>query len=303
MSKQFLGNIKGKSLEFNWKKTELGIRKEGDTSYEYTDLKGPRGEVGPAGQRGKNGVGVVDITQRQEEDTVTLRFEMSDNSNKEIQFIATNGGSSPLQVKFEEIFNGNSKDLVFTKPLGNYQLLQIQDSRQTVTVPAKVGVEFRFWYSSGEIQQDKVVMSSSGSFKIYGIKLRGQVSASAIETNLEDYLKNNESGTLNGNLEVTGDIDCKGTVYGLSDKRLKKNIKTIENSLDKISKIHGVTFNWCENDKKSAGLIAQEVESVLPEAVKTHGYKVLNYNAVIGLCIEAIKQLQRELEVLKNATK
>ena len=85
-----------------------------------------------------------------------------------------------------------------------------------------------------------------------------------------------------------------------SDINLKENIKTIENSLNTIEQLRGVTFNWKENQKPSLGVIAQEVQEILPELVNNGTIKSVNYNGIIGVLIEAVKELKKEVEELKN---
>ena len=92
-----------------------------------------------------------------------------------------------------------------------------------------------------------------------------------------------------------------------SDIRLKINIKNIIDPLGKISKINGVTFDWknkkSRGSRKQIGLIAQEVLEIVPEAVNldeaTGSYSV-NYSRMIALSIEAIKELKKEIDLLKN---
>ena len=78
-----------------------------------------------------------------------------------------------------------------------------------------------------------------------------------------------------------------------SDERLKKNIKPIEGALDKVTKLVGVEFDWINSDKKSIGVIAQQVEEVVPELVHTNskGFKSVSYGNLVALLIEAIKEL------------
>jgi hypothetical protein len=86
-----------------------------------------------------------------------------------------------------------------------------------------------------------------------------------------------------------------------SDIRLKENINTYENALETIDKIRGVKFTWKENQKNSIGVIAQEIEEVIPELV-INGceVKTVNYNGIIGVLIEAIKELKNENKVLSE---
>ena len=87
-----------------------------------------------------------------------------------------------------------------------------------------------------------------------------------------------------------------------SDKRLKKNIKTIENALDKVIALRGVSFDWKEGSAKAIGLIAQETEKVLPEIVSQdeNGFLGIKYNNLIGVLVEAIKDQQEQINILKK---
>jgi hypothetical protein len=86
----------------------------------------------------------------------------------------------------------------------------------------------------------------------------------------------------------------------LSDQTLKTNIRPIEDSLALVQRLQGVRFDWLETNKPSLGLIAQEVEKVIPELVETdNGIKSVSYSNMIGLLIEAIKEQQNQIEELK----
>jgi hypothetical protein len=103
------------------------------------------------------------------------------------------------------------------------------------------------------------------------------------------------------NLDVEGTIRATGDVIAYSDVRVKENIKTIDNSLEKVGKLRGVEFNKIGKDEKSIGVIAQEIEKVIPEVVKEDdkGMKSVAYGNISGLLIEAIKELKAEIEELK----
>jgi len=109
-----------------------------------------------------------------------------------------------------------------------------------------------------------------------------------------------------------GAIISKGNVTAFgspSDIRLKENIEVIPNALDKVSQLQGITFNYKKDGRKSTGLIAQELEKVLPEVVyDTHEidnddekFKAVRYGNVVGLLVEAIKELKAEVKELKEA--
>jgi hypothetical protein len=86
-----------------------------------------------------------------------------------------------------------------------------------------------------------------------------------------------------------------------SDEGLKENIQTIENALNTTEKLRGVRFTWKDNGINSIGLIAQEVEKILPEVVfETDGVKSVAYDNIIGLLVEAIKELNKRVEELEK---
>ena len=112
-------------------------------------------------------------------------------------------------------------------------------------------------------------------------------------------------------ITASGDI----TAFSGSDKRLKTNIIKIENALDKVNKISGITYDWTEEALKSrkmeeeafgrrreAGVIAQEIEEVLPEVVidRDDGYKAVRYEKLVPLLIEAIKEMSTKIDILQN---
>ena len=105
----------------------------------------------------------------------------------------------------------------------------------------------------------------------------------------------------NGNFTATGNI----TAY--SDRRVKRDFEPIENALEKVSQLEGMTYirtDMSDGNRRYAGLIAQDVEKVLPEAVhEEEDHKVLDYNGTIGLLVEAIKELKEEVASLKTQLK
>lgn len=116
---------------------------------------------------------------------------------------------------------------------------------------------------------------------------------------------------------TTGEIRAINniTAYYSSDESLKENVKNIENALDKLMLINGVEFDWTEDyinrhggednyfvRRHDVGVIAQEIEKVLPEVVATRGdgTKAVKYDRIVALLIEAIKELKTEVDSLKG---
>jgi len=118
------------------------------------------------------------------------------------------------------------------------------------------------------------------------------------------------SGTYTGTFAVTGGITATADViaYASSDRRLKDNIVNIENPIEKVQKLNGVTWEWNDNADElqkstpTVGVIAQEVEEVLPQLVNTrdNGYKAVDYAKLTGLLIEAVKEQQKQIDELKS---
>jgi hypothetical protein len=87
-----------------------------------------------------------------------------------------------------------------------------------------------------------------------------------------------------------------------SDERLKTDIETISSALEKVLQLRGVMFTRTENGNREMGVIAQEVERIISEVVTTNseGFKNVAYGNIVGLLIEAIKDLKNEIDSLKG---
>jgi hypothetical protein len=102
-------------------------------------------------------------------------------------------------------------------------------------------------------------------------------------------------------LHVSGDIFATGDITAFSDMRLKSDIRPITDSLYKVTQLQGVYYTHIETQKHSVGLIAQETLKVLPEVVATKGeYLGINYGNIVGLLIEAIKELNDKVTFLEK---
>ena len=108
-----------------------------------------------------------------------------------------------------------------------------------------------------------------------------------------------------GNLQIAGSLTAGADVIAYSDEKLKDDVQVIENAVEKVKQVRGVTFtrNDLEDQERHAGVIAQEVEKVLPEVVgydEDRDTKTVAYGNMVGLLIEAIKEQQETIEKLTS---
>jgi len=105
-------------------------------------------------------------------------------------------------------------------------------------------------------------------------------------------------------ISSTGTLTATGDVVAYSDVRLKENIITIDNAVDKVLTMRGVYFNKKDDFTKTrkSGVIAQEMQKILPEVVIENKDGILGvaYGNIVGILIEAIKELKAEIDILKN---
>ena len=125
------------------------------------------------------------------------------------------------------------------------------------------------------------------------LKTTGSIAVGNVTNNVQD-----------GRIDAANDV----VAFSTSDIRLKDNIKSIDKALDKVNSIQGIEFDWIEkegihgNSGHDIGVIAQEIEKILPDVVTTrdNGYKAVKYEKIVPLLIEAIKELTNEINELKN---
>lgn len=166
-------------------------------------------------------------------------------------------------------------------------------------------VTFNVGFSSGNIGTNGPFVNATinGTADTTVVPLYFNCSAFSVFVGYSERMRLNSAGTLyigDGIVQYFG---------SWSDIKLKQNLKVISNSLDKISKLTGYTFQWTKNSPyrdtpaigeriDDAGLIAQDVEEVLPEVVTETNYKHVNYNGVIALHTEGIKELIKQNQAL-----
>ena len=132
--------------------------------------------------------------------------------------------------------------------------------------------------------------------------------------NGSSYMYNNGSSKIeatSSGASISGSLTASGNVTAYSDARLKTNVNTINDALSIVGKLRGVSFDWKETGEHSIGVIAQEVEEVLPEVVlnnvntdpatgKTTEVKSVDYGKIVGVLINAINELKAEVDELKG---
>jgi len=147
------------------------------------------------------------------------------------------------------------------------------------------------------------------SFSGDGSGLTGVASTDNIQTatvaNFLDGITVAGVTTTSSNVNVTGNVTVTGDVTAndfnsTSDVTLKQDVSVIDNALEMISQLEGVSWKWKESLKPSLGVTAQNVEEVAPELVSNGDHKSVNYNGLIGILIEAVKELKSEVDELKR---
>lgn len=112
------------------------------------------------------------------------------------------------------------------------------------------------------------------------------------------------NGTINLTVDGSGNTTARGNLTAYSDRRLKRDITRIDGALDKLLTLSGVTYTRVDTGERGTGLVAQEVETVFPEAVQTHTdelqTKSVAYGNLLGAVVEALRELKDEVETLKD---
>ena len=157
------------------------------------------------------------------------------------------------------------------------------------TVPA-------IYLTESDANSDYAIRNNFGVFNIYD------------NTNLQNRLSIRSDGNVgigktnpSAKLDVEGAITASGDITAFSDARVKENVETIPNALEKVTALRGVNFNKIGEEKRSTGVIAQEVKEVLPEVIHENedGMLSVAYGNITGVLIEAIKEQQKQIEELK----
>ncbi len=216
-----------------------------------------------------------------------------------------------------QLFSGSYTDLSNkpTIPTNNNQLTNgagyitsFTDTNTTYT--AGTGLNLVGTTFNNTAPDQTVSLTGSGATSISGTYPNFTISSTDTNTDTNTTYTAGNGLTLTGTEftmsgSYTGDFTASGDVTAYSDERLKSNITTIEDALDKVKAMRGVMFDKTNSLtgelRQSTGVIAQETEEVLPEVVHNDdntGYKSVAYGNIVGVLIEAIKEQQLQIDEL-----
>ena len=228
------------------------------------------------------------------------------NDNQEVNFVSPKYSLSSLATSTTEDSTPGYLAVL-------YKSSAISQSAQTGSLSSgdKVSTnDYVFDYKTGIVQ---FVNSSSAPPNTHYLYMTvNQYVGTTLTTGLELSGNISGSGYIRINhVSASGDVVADGDViaYNSSDERLKDNIEVIKGSLDKIDGIRGVEFDWNEQSPGWAkerghdvGVIAQEVQKVVPEIVveRKNGFLGVDYKRLVPLLIESVKELKQEVEILKK---
>lgn len=230
----------------------------------------------------------------------------------------TNSGSiGTLQVSGSTVISSSISNLVQIIGSGNGVLtvsgstgaiFEVSDSNASSTklfVFSSASVDVLSIYKNNTVEISSGSLVVTGSVLISGsagVELTAIGTVSVISGSLA--VGNISPSATVGRIDASNDV----VAFSTSDERLKINIAPIHGSMGKVNSISGVEFDWISNPEihgnsgHDVGVIAQEIEKVLPEVVTTrdNGYKAVKYEKIVPLLIEAIKDLQRQIDELKT---
>ena len=196
---------------------------------------------------------------------------------------------------------------------GVLSVTNVADNETILSGTADGSVDL-YYDSSKKLETTSSGVSVTGNVNVTGSNHVGISGNDSIVWNAGNHTTFNCAGgeqmrlRSNGDLHVEGDVIAYSTT--ISDAALKYDINPVEFALDKINQLKGVSYKYKHNDRESAGLLAQDVEKVMPSAVSTKTlplatgtdkeYKTLHYDSMTAILVEAIKELTAKVKKLEN---
>ena len=232
----------------------------------------------------KNGGGFSDVTATSVTTFTNKTFDANASGNS-ITNIENADIKSGAQIDAAKIANGNVSNAEFQYLDGVTSAIQTQ-----------LGTKLNL-----AIPNDAYINSAEGDNRIFY--------ANSGETYFKadgSHIFRNASDSNTATLDTSGNFTATGNVGAYSDMALKEDIYQIENALEKVNQLRGVHFTRKSNNSKEIGVVANEVEKVVPELVDEHEdkelgtVKTMKYANTVGLLIEAVKDLSKQVEELKN---
>lgn len=226
--------------------------------------------------------------------------------------IALSGGVTGTATAFQGTANIT---IPITAVAASYLTGTINTARLSGTYGISISGNAATATTAGSITNFSTVRNASTNWLIYGssgtegvVEVGRYLNFHGDNTSTEDYTVRLDGGAVGSTtLKLTGHFTASGNVTAYSDRRLKDNISRIESALDKVQSLNGVTFtrnDLADKDKRYVGLIAQEVQSVIPEAVTVQGDAnetlAVDYQGLVGLLVEAVKELAQEVKKQKG---
>jgi hypothetical protein len=243
---------------------------------------------------GNVGIGISTPISKLDVKNGGIRINYNDNYDAWIQGGTTTSSGNERNLALVGVISPGWDKLVLNWDNEYTQGTQVQSNLEVVGgIGTRYNDNYDTWIQGG-------AMTSTGQSR--NLALVGVVSPGW------DKLVLNWDGEYTQGTQIQSDLAVTGTVTQSSDKRLKKEIKPVTNALNKVIKLQGVTFRWKESQGKGndrqLGLIAQQVEKIVPEVVETghdkQGIKSVAYGNLVALLIEATKELKQENDALKR---
>ena len=221
---------------------------------------------------------------------------------KKYKFIQEDSTNSGNLIKFysdankvSEYTSGVTTSGVSAGSTGSFVLLDINESTPaTLYYESETGTKLgNIIVRSGRQDASISVVDNTTTNSTYYPMYVDSISGIATQLNVSSTKLNFNPST--GNFSAT-------QFTSLSDKTRKTNIRTIDDAMQIVERLDGVRYDWIDNNKPSIGLIAQDVEEVLPEIVETSSdnIKSVSYGNLVGVLVEAIKDLQNQINEIRG---